>query len=80
MVLLRWSKFGQDVQFENAVFGGALNLARAQFAGAVSFEGATLHRKPLVDQARASAGPAYTWPPGTKVGRHDDEWLVLTDG
>jgi len=79
MVLLRWTVFGQDALFENAVFRGRLNLARAQFHGAVSFDGASLDRAPLVDHARASATAAHSWPPGTKVTRLDEEWLVLTD-
>ncbi|MEN3310595.1 MAG: hypothetical protein V7603_6797 [Micromonosporaceae bacterium] len=79
MVLLRWTVFGQDTLFENAVFRGRLSLARAQFHGSVSFDGAALDRAPLVDHARASATAAHTWPPGTKITRLDDEWLVLTD-
>ncbi len=79
MVFFRWTVFRQGVNFERAVFEGALNLARAQFLGVTTFEGATLQRKPMADQARATATDAHVWPAKLKVSRLDDDWLVMTD-
>ncbi len=79
MALFRWTEFGAEAWFEGARFEGAANFGRAVFHGPASFEGATLARRPLVDQARASASVTHVWPPDTTVGRRDDEWLVLTD-
>lgn len=79
MALFRWTEFGAEAWFEGARFEGAANFGRAVFHGRVRFEGATLARRPLVDQARASASVTHVWPPDVTVGRRDDDWLVLTD-
>ncbi|SCL71249.1 Uncharacterized protein YjbI, contains pentapeptide repeats [Micromonospora chersina] len=79
MALFRWTEFGAEAWFEGARFEGAANFGRAVFHGRASFEGATLARRPLVDQARASASVTHVWPPDVTVGRRDDDWLVLTD-
>lgn len=79
MALFRWTEFGAEAWFEGARFEGAANFGRAVFHGRVRFEGATLARRPLVDQARAAASVTHVWPPDVTVGRRDDDWLVLTD-
>ncbi|MDO3704720.1 pentapeptide repeat-containing protein [Micromonospora sp. C28SCA-DRY-2] len=79
LALFRWAVFGAEAWFEGARFAGAANFGRARFLGPVSFDAATLARRPLVDQARATATGPHTWPEGTVVRRLDDEWLLLVD-
>ncbi|MFG2106740.1 pentapeptide repeat-containing protein [Micromonospora chersina] len=79
MALFRWTEFGAEAWFEGARFEGAANFGRAVFHGRASFEGATLARRPMVDQARASASVTHVWPPDVTVGRRDVDWLLLTD-
>ncbi|PTA45272.1 hypothetical protein C8054_15775 [Micromonospora sp. RP3T] len=79
MALFRWTEFGAEAWFEGARFEGAANFGRAVFHGRARFEGATLVRLFLVDQARASTSVSHVWPPGTAVTRRDDDWLLLTD-
>ena len=79
LALFRWTEFEADAGFTDAHFAGAANFGRARFSGPVSFEGATLARRPLVDQARATTSATHTWPDGTTVARLNDDWLNLTD-
>ncbi|WP_091629854.1 pentapeptide repeat-containing protein [Micromonospora peucetia] len=79
LALFRWTEFGDQTWFERARFEGAANFGRARFHGPVTFDGATLARRPLVDQARATAAGPHVWPEGTTVAPLDDDWLLLTD-
>ncbi|MEW2377826.1 pentapeptide repeat-containing protein [Micromonospora sp. NPDC047812] len=79
MALFRWTEFGDQTWFEGARFEGAANFGRARFLGPVTFDGATFARRPLVDQARATAAGPHVWPEGTAVAPLDDDWLLLTD-
>lgn len=80
MALFRWTVFRRDAVFEGARFAGAANFGRAQFHGPARFDGATLHRRPEVDQARASTAYPHSWPPGVSTSALDDDRLTLTAG
>lgn len=81
MVLLRWSVFSAEADFEYARFDDAVNLARVEFHQAAQFNGATLRRRPLFDRTRAAPDALHSWPAGCRTEPEPGaDWLLVLDG